>query len=70
MLYDRPVAELMREAAEALSDPTSANSLIQWFEDNYPKVQTTTVRAHIIGLTANNSSRKHYPSLAKRNPVY
>jgi RecB family endonuclease NucS len=70
MLYDKPVAELMRDAAESLSDPTSANAVIQWFESNYPKVQITTVRAHIIGLTANNSSRKHYPSLAKRSPVF
>jgi len=70
MFYDKPVAELRRDAADALSDPTSANAVIQWFEANYPKVQTTTVRAHIIGLTANNSSRKHYPSLAKRSPVF
>ena len=60
----------MRDAAESIPDPMSANAVIQWFAANYPKVQSTTVRAHIIGLTANNSSRKHYPSLARRAPVF
>jgi hypothetical protein len=70
MLYDKPVAELMRSAAEAIPEPMSTNDLIEWFGAHYPKVQSGTVRAHVIGLTANNPTKRHYPSLARRSPIF
>jgi hypothetical protein len=70
MLYDKSVAELMRDASTALDEPTSSGDVISWFQANYPRVQVTTIRAHIIGLTSNNPTRRHYPSLAKREPIF
>jgi restriction system protein len=70
VLYDRSVAELMKEAAIELPEECSSGQVISWFGQKYPKVSAGTVRAHIIGLTANHPSRHHYPSLARRRPLY
>ena len=63
-LYDRTVAELMIEAAAEARYPTQRGDLVAWFEDHYPLVKASTVRAHITGLTANDRNRHHYPWLA------
>jgi hypothetical protein len=69
-LYDRPVAELMKEAAAEISYPARPGDLTAWFAERYPDVKSTTVRAHVKGLTENDSSRHHYASLARREPLF
>jgi hypothetical protein len=68
--YERTVAELMMEAAAQLDYPTSRGEVVQWFAEHYPQVKASTIRAHIVGLTANDRSRHHYPSLARREPLF
>jgi hypothetical protein len=63
MLYDRPISALMREAAADLTPPYTVNDFVTWFGEHYPKVNSKSVRAHIIGLTANDPSRHHYSNL-------
>lgn len=70
MLYDRPVSELMSEAAAEVAGRFKAADLVDWFALRYPTVKPGTVRAHIIGSTANNPSRKHMPILSKREPPF
>jgi Endonuclease NucS C-terminal domain len=70
MLYDRPVAELMVEASTDLADRLRPGDVVDWFAQHYPKVKATTVRAHVIGLTVNDPSRKHYAALARRQPLF
>lgn len=59
MIYDRPIRELMKDAAE-LAPPYTAAEIVEWFGQHYPRVNPNSVRAHIIGLTANHPSRHHY----------
>jgi len=61
MLYDRPVRELMRDAASELPMPTTRAAIIDWFGQRYPLVKKSTVTAHITGLTANDRNRHHIP---------
>lgn len=68
--YDRTVAELMVEAAAQVEYPTSRGNVVDWFAEHYPEVKASTIRAHIVGLTANDRSRHHYPSLARRDPLF
>jgi hypothetical protein len=68
--YQRTVAEPMVEASAQLEYPTSRGEVLAWFADNYPDVKLSTVRAHIVGLTANDRNRHHYPSLARREPLF
>lgn len=70
MLYERSVAELMKEAAAEVPDPCGSGEIILWFQRKYPRVNAGTVRAHIIGLTANHPSRHHYAWLARRSPLF
>ena len=69
MLYDRPVRELMRDAAKQLPSPTTPREIIDWFAREYPLVKKTTVAAHIKGLTANDRNRHHY-SVSRYEPVF
>lgn len=69
MLYDRPVRELMRDAAEQLPSPTTPTEIISWFGREYPLVKKTTVAAHITGLTANDRNRHHY-SVSRYEPIF
>jgi hypothetical protein len=60
----------MTDAAAELPEPISSSDIIAWFRRNYPRVQKGTVTAHIIGLTKDHPSRHHYPSLARRRPLF
>lgn len=68
--YDRSVAELMVDAANGLNYPASRADVVAWFGEHYPEVKASTIRAHIVGLTANDRSRHHYAWLAKRDPLF
>jgi endonuclease len=69
MLYDRPVRELMQDAAKQLPSPTTPNEIVSWFAHEYPLVKKTTVVAHIRGPTANDRNRRHY-SVSRYEPVF
>lgn len=63
MLYDRPIWALIHDAAADLTPPYKVSDFVTWFGEHYPQVNPKSVRAHIIGLTANDPSRHHYPNL-------
>ena len=66
---DRPVRDLMRDAAGDLPQPTSPAALVDWFSRKYPLVKKTTVTAHVKGLTSNDPNRHHY-SVSRYEPVF
>jgi endonuclease len=70
VLYDRPVSELMADAAADLTPPFRPTDVVEWFRQRYPLVKDKTVRAHVIGLTANDRNRHHYAWLANREPLF
>ena len=70
VIYDRPVSELMHEAADALPEPYRIPDITAWFAEHYPKIKSSSVSAHVIGMTANHRSRHHYPWLAAKEPVF
>src|SRR4051794_24208818 len=68
--YDRPVSDLMTDAAAQMTFPARPSDFVAWFAERYDRVSPRTVRAHIIGLTANDRNRHHYPWLATREPLF
>jgi endonuclease len=70
MLYDKPVWKLVGEAASALEPPFAPRDIQAWFAEHYPDVKKTTVSAHVIGLTANDTNRRHYRWLASKSPLF
>lgn len=70
MLYDRPICDLVAEATSELTEPMTFTDVLDWIVVKYPRVKESSIRAHVIGMTANSASRKHYPSLARRSPIF
>jgi hypothetical protein len=60
----------MVEAAAELDYPTSRGEVLLWFAKHHSDVKASTIRAHIVGLTANDRNRHHYASLARREPLF
>jgi hypothetical protein len=69
MIYDRPVYQLMHDAADALPEPYGIGQITAWFAEHYPKIKSSTVQAHVIGMTANHRSRHHY-AVASKDPLF
>ena len=70
VIYDRPVWQLMADAADDIRPPYTAEAIDAWFRENFPKIKPGTVAAHIRGLTVNDPSRHHYPGLAAKAPLF
>src|SRR4051794_22323692 len=60
----------MAEAAAGVVYPAHRGDLVSWFAERYPKIKPGTVRAHVVGLTANDRNRHHYAWLAGRQPLF
>lgn len=60
----------MVDCAGDLREPFKPTDAVAWFAAHFPLVKATTVRAHVIGLTANDSNRRHYSWLASKPPLF
>jgi len=60
----------MVEASAALPEQFRPNDIVERFARHYPKVKASPVRGPVIGLTANDRNRKHYPGLVGRQPMF
>lgn len=60
----------MADAAKGVPGPFTPSDVVSWFATHYPLVKDATVRAHIIGLTANDRNRKHFKTLAGKEPLF
>lgn len=36
---------------------------VQWFAEHYPKIKGNAVEMHVEGMSTNNKTRKHHPSI-------
>ena len=61
-IYDKSIKELFRVFADQQKEKEtfSIQDAITWFHDYYPKIKSSSVRAHLIRLTVNNPTRVHY----------
>jgi hypothetical protein len=60
----------MADAADAAGAPYTLEEIESWFRTNYPKIKRSTVEAHVRGMTANDPSRRHYPGVAAKEPLF
>lgn len=64
-IYDRPTKVLMREFVERAlqkSEVFAKEKVVQWFSENYPKINPLTIKIHVEAMCVNNSNeRKHHP---------
>ena len=61
-IYDKSIRELFHVFAAQLKqgETFSVRDTIIWFHKHYPKIKSSSVRAHLIRLTVNNPTRVYY----------
>lgn len=63
-IYNKPVRLLMQDMADAFDLPPgqsfSRQDAIAWFAQHYPNIKKGTITAHLIRLSINAPSRRHY----------
>lgn len=63
-IYSQPTRILMKEMASKLAssakDTFSKQQALAWFAENYPKIKSGTVTAHLIRMSTNAQSRTHH----------
>lgn len=63
-IYKKPTRLLMRDMVQDLSfkkgDRISKDQVINWFNENYPKIKLGTISAHLIRMSTNAPSRRHH----------
>ncbi|MDH4072024.1 MAG: endonuclease NucS [Gammaproteobacteria bacterium] len=63
-VYDKPTRVLMHEMVKDLGispgQQLSRQTIMTWFANKYPKLKSGTISAHIIKMTTNAPSRRHY----------
>lgn len=68
MKYDRPVRELLVDCVRELHQPFTREAVIEWFRLHYPDVKSSTVTAHMVGLTVGRNPET-YPQLTRYPPL-
>lgn len=68
MKYNRPVRELLVDCVRELHQPFTREAVIEWFRLHYPDVKSSTVTAHMVGLTVGRNPET-YPLLMRYPPV-
>lgn len=62
-IYDKSVNELLIDFVQNWTKNNGVfkkKDAIDWFNENYPKIKTSTVSAHITKFSVNNKNRVHY----------
>ncbi len=73
-IYDKPVRILMKDMAAAFTlqpgQQFTKQQAIDWFAENYPKIKTGTITAHLIRLSTNTQSRLNYSAKPSEDDVF
>ncbi|HLC28729.1 MAG TPA: hypothetical protein VJL07_04700 [Dehalococcoidia bacterium] len=69
-LYDKPIWALIQDALAEMPEPFTTADMLDWFRTKYPKIKETSLRAHIIGMSVNNPTRRYYASTLSHGVLY
>lgn len=74
-IYSKPVRALMKEIMSVALAPNedtifTKQQAFDWFAENYPKIKTGTITAHLIRLSTNAKSRTHYSAKPEDDDVF
>ena len=58
--YEIPVREMISKIVEELPDEFSASDIIKKVHQKWPNVLSNTIRCHVIGMSPDHPSSKHY----------
>ena len=73
-IYDKPVWGLMHDMVGDINlskgEKLKKQEVINWFNENYPKINESTVTAHLIRLSTNAPSRVHYNAKPDQDDLF
>jgi hypothetical protein len=73
-IYDKPVYQLMKDMVADLNirpgQIFTKKEVIDWFNNNYPKIKESTITAHLLRLSVNAQSRVHHNVKPGRDDVF
>ena len=62
-IYEKSVVELLKDFVNSYSENNgifTKKDAVNWFGKNYPKIEETTVTAHLVLFSTNDKNRIHY----------
>jgi len=65
----RPIWDLIEEAAGELDSPMTAQDILDWFTERHPDVLPNTLRSQIAAATGNSRSYLNHPVYSRRAPL-
>jgi hypothetical protein len=65
-IYEKSTRALLRDMLKAWDlkpgQVFTAQRALQWFQEHYPKLRSTTINAHLVQASTNNKNRLHHQS--------
>jgi endonuclease len=65
-IYDKPTRALLKDLLKDMGlkpgQVFTTSRAIEWFKQNYPKLQPSSIRAHLVQASTNDRSRLHHPA--------
>ena len=65
-IYDKPTRVLLKDMLKDMGlkpgQVFTTSRTIEWFNHKYPKLQATSIRAHLVQASTNDRSRLHHPA--------
>jgi endonuclease len=65
-IYDKPTRVLLKDMIKDMGvkpgQVFTRTRAVEWFATHYPKLQSTSIRAHLVQALTNDRSRLHHPS--------
>jgi hypothetical protein len=69
-LYDKPIWALIEDALGEMPEVFTTVDLLNWFRSRYPKIKESSLRAHIVGMSVNNPTRRFYSGTLSHGLLY
>lgn len=65
-IYEKPTRALLKDMLTAWDlkpgQVFTASRVIEWFATNFPKLKSSSIRAHLVQASTNDRSRLHHPA--------
>jgi endonuclease len=65
-IYDKPTRALLKDMLTEMGlqpgQVFTTSRALEWFKEHYPKLQPSSIRAHLVQAATNDRSRLHHPS--------
>ena len=69
-IYEKPIWGLIKDALADLPEIFTTDDVLNWFRAKYPKIKESSIRAHIVGMSVNNPTRRHYSGTLDHGAIY